>query len=35
MTFITLLSSYAKLGNWESAVGVIDHMCLPQVWQLH
>lgn len=35
MTFITLLNSHAKLGNWEAAVRLIDHMCLPQVRQLH
>ena len=31
MTFITLMSAYAKLGDWQHAIQLIDHMCLPQV----
>lgn len=31
MTYITLMSAYAKLGEWQRAVQLIDHMCQPQV----
>lgn len=31
MTYITLLSSYAELGNWQHALQVLNHMCQPQV----
>ena len=33
MTYITLMSAYAKLGDWQRAVQLIDHMCQPQVKQ--
>ena len=31
MTYITLLSSYAELGNWQNALHILNHMCQPQV----
>lgn len=31
MTYITLLSSYAELGNWQNALHLLDHMCQPTV----
>ena len=34
MTYITLLSSYAQLGSWQSALHVLDHLCQPQVSSL-
>ena len=33
MTYITSMSAYAKLGDWQRAVQLIDHMCQPQVKQ--
>jgi len=32
MTYVTLLSSYAELGNWQYAMQVLNHMCQPKVW---
>jgi len=34
MTYVTLLSSYAELGNWQYAMQVLNHMCRTQVWFL-
>lgn len=34
MTYMTLLSSYAELGNWQYAMQVLNHMCRTQVWFL-
>ena len=34
MTYVTLLSSYAELGNWQYAMQVLNHMCRSQVWFL-
>lgn len=34
MTYVTLLSSYAELGNWQYAMQVLSHMCRTQVWSL-
>ncbi|DBA86091.1 TPA: hypothetical protein ACH3X1_005611 [Trebouxia sp. C0004] len=31
MTYVTLLSSYAELGNWQGAMQVLNHMCRTQV----
>lgn len=31
MTYITLLSSYAELGNWQNALHLLNHMCQPTV----
>ncbi|KAA6424588.1 MAG: hypothetical protein FRX49_05797 [Trebouxia sp. A1-2] len=31
MTYVTLLSSYAEVGNWQYAVQVLNHMCQTQV----
>ncbi|KAL0052843.1 hypothetical protein WJX82_008466 [Trebouxia sp. C0006] len=31
MTYVTLLSSYAELGNWQYAMQVLSHMCRTQV----
>lgn len=33
MTYITLMNAYAKLGEWQLAVQLIEHMCQPQVGQ--